>query len=140
MSARTRPMSALATAARAGHARAFIAAADLVQDLGADAGIESRSNLIGSLAVLAGIPAADAICGSALGECAYGENHLDAVALLKRATPPGDSSSTRLKRLLDAKTTTQYSPLLLGARRASDLLTAARRLVETMESSLQLQR
>jgi hypothetical protein len=111
-------------------------AAELVETLADDAGIDSKANLIGSLAVLAGIAASDAICGAALGERAAGENHAEAVSVLKRATPPGDSSSAQLKRLLDAKTTTQYSPILIGDAKASELLTTARRLLGTMEQRL----
>ncbi|KRE22869.1 hypothetical protein ASG80_08265 [Agromyces sp. Soil535] len=129
-------MTAADVATRASHARAFMAAAELVDALADDAGIESKANLLGSLAVLAGIAASDAICGASLGERAAGENHTDAVVLLKRASPPEDSSSAQLKRLLDAKTTTQYSPILIGDTKAADLLTAAQRLLKTMETRL----
>lgn len=103
--------------ARAGHAVAFLTAADLVVQFGEDAGIDEASNLIGSLAVLAGIAASDAICGTLLGERAAGENHGEAIALLRRCGPRATSATAQLKRLLDAKTTTQYSPLLLGKQR-----------------------
>ncbi|WP_156401880.1 hypothetical protein [Agromyces sp. Soil535] len=136
MSARIQRMTAADVATRASHARAFMAAAELVDALADDAGIESKANLLGSLAVLAGIAASDAICGASLGERAAGENHTDAVVLLKRASPPEDSSSAQLKRLLDAKTTTQYSPILIGDTKAADLLTAAQRLLKTMETRL----
>lgn len=52
------------------------------------------------------------------------------------ATPPGSSAPAQLKRLLDAKSTTQYSALLLGAVRAAELLATARRLVEGMGSRI----
>ena len=136
MSARIQRMTAADVATRASHAGAFMAAAELVDALADDAGIESKANLLGSLAVLAGIAASDAICGASLGERAAGENHTDAVVLLKRASPPEDSSSAQLKRLLDAKTTTQYSPILIGDAKAADLLTAAHRLLKTMETRL----
>lgn len=136
MSRRVVAMSQSDVAARAEHARAFLAAADLILDLGGDAGIVSRSNLVGSLAVLAGIAAADAMCGNALGERAAGEDHLEAVALLRRGSGSGDSSAAQLKRLLSAKTTVQYSPALLGDAKADKLLSLARRLVDTMESKL----
>jgi hypothetical protein len=129
-------MSASDVSTRATHARAFLAAAELIDSLGEDAGIESRTNMLGALAVLAGIAASDAICGRALGERAAGENHADAVVVLKRATPPGDSAPAQLKRLLDAKTTTQYSPMLLGESKSSELLSTARRLVDGMEAKL----
>lgn len=136
MSSRRQTMSKAEVAARSAHAHSFLSAADLIEMLGEDAGIDARANLIGSLAVLAGIAAADAICGNALGERAAGENHAEAVAVLKSATPPGDAAQAQLKRLLDAKTTTQYSPQLIGETKAADLLTAARRLVERMDALL----
>lgn len=136
MTGRRQHMSATDVSARAAHAHAFLAAAELIETLGEDAGIEPRANLLGSLAVLAGIAASDAICGHALGERAAGENHSEAVTVLKSATPPGDAAPAQLKRLLDAKTTTQYSPLLIGESKAGDLLTAARRLVEGMDARL----
>lgn len=136
MSTRTQRMTPTDVATRASHARAFIVAADLVDALADDAGIETKSNLLGSLAVLAGIAASDAICGNALGERAASENHADAVAVMKRATPPSDSGPAQLKRLLDAKTTTQYSSTLIGETKANELLTAARRLVDSMEARL----
>lgn len=129
-------MSAADVTTRASHAHAFMAAADLIDTLADDTGIESRANLLGSLAVLAGIAAADAICGASLGERAAGENHADAVSVLKRASPPNDSSSAQLRRLLDAKTTTQYSPTLIGNSKAAELLTASRRLIATMDDRL----
>lgn len=123
---------------RAEHARAFLNAADLIVGLGSDAGIEHTSNLIGSLAVLAGIAAADAICGHALGERAAGENHSDAVALLRRGSAVGDRSAAQLKRLLDVKTTTQYSRILIGDGKAAQLLEIARSLVDGMENRLRV--
>lgn len=138
MNARVVRMSKSDVETRAEHARSFLAAADLVLDLGQDAGVVSVNNLIGSLAVLAGIAAADAICGSALGERAAGENHQEAVALLRRVSAVGDNSAAQPKRLLDVKTTTQYSPVLLGDGKATQLLSIARRLVGAMDAQLRI--
>jgi len=120
---------------RAQHAHAFLTAADLVADLGHDAGIADLGNTIGSLAVLAGIAAADAICGAALGERSAGHNHGDAVNMLRR-TEPGNRLGQHLTRLIDSKTETQYSSLLLSETRAAELLRAARRLVDGMDDVL----
>jgi hypothetical protein len=68
MPPRTRKMTRTEVRTRAQHAHAFLTAADLVVDLGHDAGIDDLGNTIGSLAVLAGIAAGDAICGAVLGE------------------------------------------------------------------------
>jgi hypothetical protein len=56
-------MDRTAVLTRRQHAHSFIDAADLVLQLGHDAGISYIANTVGSLAVLAGIAAADAICG-----------------------------------------------------------------------------
>ena len=138
MSARLVKMSKADVESRATHARAFLTAADLIVGLGRDAGIEQSGNLIGSLAVLAGIAAADAICGHTLGERAGGENHVEAVALLRRGSAVGDKSAAQLKRLLDAKTTTQYSAVLIGDGKATQLLEIGRRLVDRMEDLLRV--
>ena len=133
MSARTRSVSAVEADRRAVHARAFLLAAQLVDELGEDAGIDPATTIVGSLAVLAGIAASDAICGLARGERS-GENHADAVLLLRRSTPPGSSASTQLKRLLDAKSTAHYSADLISPTKAAELLSAASRLVAHMDT------
>lgn len=83
MSARTTRMTGAEVRTRAQHAHAFLTAADLVADLGHDAGIDDLSNTVGSLAVLAGIAAGDAICGAALGERSASQSHGDAVTMLR---------------------------------------------------------
>lgn len=135
MPARTRTMSSAETHTRAQHAHAFLTAAELVDDLGHDAGIDDLGNTIGSLAVLAGIAAGDAICGAALGERSAGQDHGDAAAMLRRIEP-GKRLAQHLARLIDSKTETQYSPLLLTEARAAELLKAARRLVDGMDGIL----
>jgi hypothetical protein len=124
---RTSPMSAEGVRVRRRHAESYLSAADLVTELGDDADIDAIANVIGSLAVLAGIAAADAICGRALGERSASESHADAVDLLARVS--GDRLAPTLRRLLQSKTDTQYSPRLLSSARARDMLEWARKLV-----------
>ena len=97
MTPRTRPMTRADVQVRAQHAHSFIEAADLVDQLGEEAGIPQRGNTIGSLAVLAGIAASDAICGAILGIRAAGEGHSEAVDLL-RSTEPGKRLAAHLRR------------------------------------------
>ena len=85
MPARTRPMTRADASTRQRHAHAFLNAANLVIELGDEAGIPDIGNTVGSLAVLAGIAAGDAICGATLGQRAAGESHGEAVALLRRS-------------------------------------------------------
>lgn len=123
-------------AARADHARAFLAAADLVVDFGEDAEITPASNIIGSLSVLAGIAASDALCGHAVGMRSASANHADALGLLARSSPSGSAYSARLRTLLDSKSNAHYSAMRLSDGSAAELLKTARRLVDAMESEL----
>lgn len=109
------------------HAESYLSAADLVVELGDDADVDAIANVVGSLAVLAGIAAADAICGRALGERSASESHADAVTLLAKVS--GDRLAPTLRRLLQSKSDSQYSPLLLSAARARDMLEWSRKLV-----------
>lgn len=129
---RTRPIDARSVRQRAEQARDFLDLADRVST--DDSPV--RTNIVGSLCVLAGIAAADAICGRLVGERSVGENHADAVRLLDRATPPTSRAAGNLRRLLAAKTDTQYGTDLVGESTAGDLLRAAQRLVDEMERVL----
>ena len=133
MTIRTRPMSAAAVQQRAQQARAFMAIADLALS---DLSTAGQTNVAGSNAVLAGIAAADAICGRTLGQRSASDNHSDGVTLLQQATPPGSQAVTNLRKLLVSKTDTQYSPDLISAATARHLVVAAQRLLEDMEKAL----
>ncbi|MEO8095889.1 MAG: hypothetical protein ABI632_13295 [Pseudolysinimonas sp.] len=120
-------MSAEQVRVRRRHAESYLAAADLVVDLSDDADIDTVANVVGSLAVLAGIAATDSICGRALGIRSASESHFDAIELLSQVA--GVRLAPTLKRLLQGKTDTQYSPLLLSPSKSRDMLDWARRLV-----------
>lgn len=119
--------------ARQQHAHSFLAAAKLVKDFGPDEDLVDVANTIGSLAVLAGIAAADAIAGAALGVRSASQNHGDAVTLLKSVNGAA-KLAPHLARLVDSKTEVQYAPALLTTARAESLLTAAQRLVDGMDA------
>ena len=125
----TESMSTTDVQVRRRHAESYLAAAELVHELGDDADVEAIANVVGSLAVLAGIAAADTICGAALGVRSSSKTHGDAVELLRRVDK-GAALAPTLNRLLGAKTRTQYSPSLLSTGQADDMLGWARRLVE----------
>jgi hypothetical protein len=126
-------MSRAEALTRAEHARAYLLVADLVRD---DSSIGARANILGSIAVLAGIAASDAICGMALGKRSVGGAHAEAVDLLRRATPPQSKAASALGRLLASKTDTQYSAQLVSSAKARDLFRAAEQLVGEMEGLL----
>lgn len=86
--------------------------------------------------ILAGIAAADVICCRALGRHSQGENHVQAVALLRSVQPDGPELSTALGVLLGMKTKAGYGDRAVSAedqarapRRAGQLVEAARRPV-----------
>jgi len=64
MSRQERAISKADIRARADHARAYLLVAELIES---DETITARTNILGAIAVLAGIAASDAICGNALG-------------------------------------------------------------------------
>lgn len=89
----------------------------------------ASTNVVGSIAVLAGIAASDAICGRALGERSSSDDHAAAVAFLERVEGAKTLASA-LGRLLSEKNKTQYSAALLAPGRARDMLGWAKRLVD----------
>jgi hypothetical protein len=77
-----------------------------------------------TLAVHAGIAAADVICCTRLGVHAHGENHAESIALLRSADP---DRAANLSTLLGMKSRARYSHDLVNAemlRRAERAMTA----------------
>ena len=63
-----------------------------------------------SLAVHAGINSADAVCGARLGQRAAGDDHDQALVMLRQAGPDGAEVERELRRLLPLKTKAEYDP------------------------------
>jgi hypothetical protein len=63
-----------------------------------------------SLAVHAGISAADAICGARTGQRSAGSDHGQAVSLLNRAGREGQDAARILTRLMPLKNRAEYEP------------------------------
>lgn len=106
---------------RLDHARKFYEVADLVKD---EAGtIEPSASVAASLAVLAGIAAADAACCAALGLRSRGQSHKEAVELVRQVQPGGAEAGRRLDRLLNVKDTANYGITVVSG---ADLLAALR--------------
>lgn len=129
-------MSRSEALARARHARGFLTAAELVGDFSEDVGDEAVSNVVASLAVLAGIAAGDAICGVILRRRSSSSDHSDAVLLLSTAGTNGTGYSRDLRRLIASKSVVQYSPRIVTSRASKELTVYARRLVDGMEREL----
>jgi hypothetical protein len=92
-----------------------------------------RANAWVTRYILAGIAAADVICCRALGRHAQGDNHVQAVALLRSVQPDGPELSNALGVLLGMKTKAGYGerPVMAedkarALRRAKQLVDAAR--------------
>ena len=100
---RTRPVSGAQVRAYAGTAEEYADAAASELDAG-------RYIATTSLAVHAGISAADASCGARLGHRAAGDDHDQVLPLLRQAGPDGVRVEKELRRLLPLKTKAEYEP------------------------------
>jgi hypothetical protein len=76
-----------------------------VSELEAERGIAATS-----LAIHAGINAADAVCGLRLGRRAAGQDHDEVLKLLRQAGDDGIELEKHLRRLLPMKTKAEYDP------------------------------
>lgn len=124
-------MSVADVRSRAESARRFLESARETQTLHAD-----WTDVMASNAVLAGIAASDAIYGRVLRVASTGEDHAQAVALLRTATIEGPAYAKELRRLVEIKTAAQYSPATTSAEVATRSLAWAERLVQAMEQLL----
>jgi hypothetical protein len=82
-----------------------------------------------SLAIHAGINAADAVCGARLGERGAGEDHDQVLTLLRQAGPDGTKVEKELRRLLPLKTKAEYEPDDVAPGVATKALERAQRCV-----------
>jgi HEPN domain-containing protein len=82
-----------------------------------------------SLAIHAAINAADAVCGSRLGERAAGQDHDQVLVLLKQAGKDGADVEKDLRRLLPLKTKAEYDPGDIPLSTASKAVDRAQRCV-----------
>ena len=125
---RTRKCTDTTTSGRLRKAVQFMDQAENVRDL-ADDGADVGDTFV-SLCVLAGIAAADVLCCVSLGEHAQGENHNDAVQLLRRVQPSGEDLAKSLSTLLTIKTKAAYSDRAVSAEDRKRAERSAARLVE----------
>lgn len=119
---------------RLGHARSFLEVADLTADV-SDPSLEYGS-VAASVAILAGIAAADAACCQELGKRSRSENHHDAEVLLEQITPGGKRAAGQLRQLIDIKDTAHYGFININAPQLKRSLRQAQRLVEFAEEVL----
>jgi hypothetical protein len=117
---------------RLAHARKFLEVAELVAT---EETVPASASVSAALAVLAGIAASDAACCAVLRERARGQDHRDAIALLKRITPAGAEAATALRRLLDLKDTAHYGLIHVSGQKLKVALRQAAQLVEFSEAA-----
>lgn len=120
---RTRPCSTRTRRGRAKKAQEFLDIALLV-------GAEYPNGCV-SNAILSGIASSDVICCVRLGEHAAGEEHQQAVELLRRAH---EQAAKHLDRLLRRKSQSAYSDLSSTPKHAEQALRDAGALLEIAAS------
>ncbi len=109
---------------RRDQARAFLEVADLV--LTED---RREAHVAAALAVLAGIAAADAVCGLSLGKWSRGQDHHQAVDLLAEVALRDDTLPSKLRRLLADKDAAHYSSTLITLDKARAMVRQAAALL-----------
>ena len=100
---RTKPVSGAQVRAYAGKAQEYADAAANELEAG-------RFIAATSLAIHAGINAADAVCGARIVKRSTGEDHDQVLNMLGDAGPDGAKVQRELRRLLPLKTSTEYEP------------------------------
>ena len=126
---RQSPCSAVDARNRFRSAQSFLLVGQLVLEQDSDEQLHLE-NVAASLAVLCGIAASDAACCAALGVRHRGEDHRQAVALLRTVQPHGEQMAKDLARLLQLKDNAQYGILAVAPSTASDAVKWAARMVQ----------
>lgn len=119
---------------RLGHARSFLEVAELAADVG-DESLE-YGGVAASVAVLAGIAAADAACCQVLGKRSRSDDHHDAEALLGQIAPGGKQAAGHLRQLINLKDTAHYGFISVTTPQLKRSLRQARQLVDFAERAL----
>lgn len=97
-----------------------------------DESVDSAPGVAAALAVLAGIAAADAACCAELGERSRGQDHRQAIELVRRIPGDGAKMANDLAALLDIKDAAHYAPVVFSRGTAR---TALRRMVRLVASA-----
>lgn len=116
-----------ATRGRLSKARQFYKAAELILEFADDE--DEVGDAFVTLCIHAGIAAADAICCRDLGHHAQGQDHDEAVELLRRVAD-GEALAKALRALLDMKTRAGYSHETVSAEQRTRAGRRARQLVD----------
>src|SRR5690625_3680794 len=123
---RTQTRGTTEASTRDASAEKFLEVASLIE--GEDEG--TFRSVGASLAVLAGIAAADAACCSALGRRSRGQDHHQAESLISEITPGGTNAASALRRLLNLKDTAHYGFIHVSRDDLKVAMRQAQRLVD----------
>lgn len=132
---RTQDCGAVQARQRLGHARSFLEVAELSADVD-DPTLEYGS-VAASVAILAGIAAADAACCHALGRRSRSDDHHDAEALLVEVSPGGKRAAGQLRKLITLKDAAHYGFISVTTSQLKQVVRQAQQLVEFAEAALQ---
>lgn len=93
----------------------------------------AQAQAAAAIAVTSAVAASDAICGRALGRYSRGQDHQQAIALLRTVEPGGVALANAYSRVIASKDDAQYSPVVMGVTKAQQVLRSATALVEAAE-------
>lgn len=119
---------------RLAQAKSFLEVAELAADEN-DPTLEYGS-VAASVAVLAGIAAADAACCKQLGRRSRSDDHHDAEALLTEIRPGGKRAAGLLRQLINLKDAAHYGFISVTTPQLKRSLRQAQQLVEFAEGVL----
>lgn len=123
---RTSPCTRVDARTRLQQAEAHLLVAQLCLD---DKDELATPSVAASLAILAGIAACDAACCARLGRRARGQDHTQAVDLVRTVAPHGAELAKCLNEVLSAKDQAHYGLLLVTPAKARALVRRAERLI-----------
>jgi hypothetical protein len=133
---RSQGCSAADARRRLQHAQQFLDVAEIAAEDQATDGSLTYGNAATTLAVLAGIAAADAACCKVLGRRSRADEHEDAVRLVEQIAGGGRVAAKDLRILIALKNDAQYGFHAVGTPDLTRSLRKARALVEFAERAI----
>lgn len=97
---------------------------------------DTSPHVAAALAVLAGIAASDAVCCTKLKQRPRGQDHREAVALVKTIHSGGVAAANDLARLLNEKDNAHYGVMMVSRTTAKKMIEWANRLIIFAANSL----
>lgn len=133
---RTQRCSTADARRRLQHSKQFLEVAELAAEDQRDDGSLEYGNAAATLAVLAGIAAADAACCKALGRRSRADDHDQAAGLVGEIADDGTNAAKDLRALVALKNDAQYGFYAVGSSELTKALRKARSLVRFAERTV----